>query len=202
MLIDPLGADTSFANNIVKADFNEALQNVDNKIQELTESIDRLRLSESKRDMKELEGLTSVLEDWQKLKADFNRIIESEVCFKFSNNVHLLAKSENGLVDGPRSEVYRPSDGVVTGVVYIYIRPGHDETIIHENRHLNQILDGSHSRPLMEREREAFVYQRIYSPKSVNATIENARLQKYGRDMAQNMRKWTLDDMIKYLYGD
>jgi hypothetical protein len=55
---------------------------------------------------------------------------------------------------------------------------------------------------VLEREREAYIYQRIYNYSSVQEIIKKARILKYGHEGAEMMPKWTLDDMIKYLYKD
>ena len=94
------------------------------------------------------------------------------------------------------------------GDVYISIRPGYDDDYIHENRHGVQILQGTQNRPVLEIEREAFIYQRIYNSTRINNIIENARIMEY-QDKTRTYSNpdnrslfYSLDDAIKYIYRD
>ena len=93
------------------------------------------------------------------------------------------------------------------GDVYISIRPGYDD-YIHENRNGVQIFQGTQNRPVLEIEREAFIYQRIYNSTRINNIIENARIMEY-QDKTRTYSNpdnrslfYSLDDAIKYIYRD
>lgn len=67
---------------------------------------------------------------------------------------------------------------------------------------------GNYNKPVLERERDAFVYQRIYNPSQVNDMIENARIIEYQdktrpySDPNKRPLFYSLDDAIKYIYKD
>ncbi len=90
--------------------------------------------------------------------------------------------------------------------VTIYIRPGYDDYVIHENRHGNQFLSGTYNRPTLEVERDAFLYQQIYNPSKISNMIDNARIQEYRDPDRQYFNPdnrpayYGLDDAIRYIY--
>lgn len=120
-----------------------------------------------------------------------------------------LLNNENGSILPKESVIYRNQDGkIVKGTVNIAIRPGYDDYIIHENRHGNQLLQGTFDRPVLEVEREAFIYQRVYNPSRIANIIENARATEYKDpnspyfEPAKRPLFYGLDDAIKYIYRD
>ncbi|MDD3876017.1 MAG: hypothetical protein PHT69_05315 [Bacteroidales bacterium] len=209
--VDQSGLDTSFADNQARSDFNTAYNNVNKRIESLNEQIKEYdkqlsdgnlsnrRTNRINRDKSRAEN---TLANWGKLEKDFDEIINSPIMFYYSSNTDNLDPLEFGMTGGEGSIINREDGEIVGGNVNIQIRPGHDEAVIHENRHGNQILEGTNTRPVLERERDAFIYQRIYNYSSVQENIDNTRIQKYGINEHMYREFWKLDDMINFLYGN
>jgi len=210
--IDANGADTSFADKQAKIDFDNAHNNVKNRISGLESTIsgydEQLASGNlSRRDERKVErgkrAAQNELDKWNKLKNDFDNIISNpDVMFRYSSNTSSLRNDENGKIGGG---IYRDQYGrIVSGTVNIIIRPGHDEAVIHENRHGNQILEDRYdAMSVLSRELEAYTYQEVYNYKSVKRLIDNAIEHKYD-NMPSNLRPTsiTLEEMIRFRYPD
>jgi len=211
---DPLGDKAEFKDDQAKKDFDAAHEKVKNRISDLNTQIngynDKLKGGtltnrEAKKVEKQKNQAEETLSNWNKLNNDFENIInDPNVSFIYSSETKNLQSNENGKTGGPGSYFERDDKGNITaGKVYIDIRPGHDEAVIHENRHGNQNLNGTFkSSTVLQRETEAYIYQQIYNYESVQKTILNARNDKY-----QFMDEWArpsfnMDDMINWLYKD
>jgi len=210
--IDPNGADTSFADKQAKIDFENAYSNVNNRISGLESTISgydeqlangSLSKGEQRKMEKGRKTAQYELEKWNKLKADFDNIISNpDVMFRYSSNTNELKNDENGITEG---QINRDQYGrIVGGIVNIVIRPGHDEAVIHENRHGNQVLEDRYgAMSVFDRELEAYTYQEVYNYRSVKVLIDNAIQHKYD-NMPTNLRPTSisLEEMIRYRYRD
>jgi hypothetical protein len=192
---DVFGADTSFADNQARTDFMTAYNKVNNTVSQLESEIQgykeqlntgNLEKKEQKKIEKTISGTQGTLNEWNKLKSDFEKIISSDMIFSYSSDVSGLGDNEYGMFRKNTSEIITTitdADGNVTSITKyvstINIRPGHDDFVIHEGRHANQLLAGTNNRPVLEVEREAFIYQRIYNPVGIENMIENAKRTEY-----------------------
>jgi len=150
---------------------------------------------------KAINGLKNQLSDWQSLNSDFNNIIDSEVLFEF-NSTGELARNENGITGQEGTEVFTNTEtGELGGKVVITIRPGHQEAVIHENRHGNQILNRDNG-SVLGREVDAFNAQKIFDAKSVERLIEKYRNEKFWHlnQFERERRKVEIDDVVRKLY--
>ena len=109
----------------------------------------------------------------------------------FNDEIQEYGKITGGTTSGSGADM--------TGNVYITIRPSYDDFVIHENRHGNQILAGTDKRPVLEIEREAYIYQRIYNPMGIENMIEDAKKEQYSTPSSRPAY-YSLDDAIKLIY--
>ena len=204
---DKFGADTSFSDNQARQDFMKAYNTVNETINEITASITKyenelstgtLTKFQTKKISNAKTNAEKDLAEWNKLKTDFENIFTSKVKFTYTSEINDLQENENGKVLGDKSKTYGEGKEM-TGVVYIAIRPGFDAFIIHENRHLNQHMSNNIDRPVFEIEKEAYIYQRIYSYDSVQSIIENAKKVQYP-NVLDRPDYYDLDDAIRFLY--
>lgn len=212
---DIVGKDTSFGNdNQARQDFLKAYNTVNTTISDLESEIQgyQNQLSSGTLNKHETRATKNAkaeaeanLTEWNKLKSDFTYILTSKVVFHYNSDTKELKKNENGKIT---SGHITGSGTEMTGDVYISIRPGYDDYVIHEGRHCNQALQRTNHRPVLEIEREAFLYQKIYNAQGVYDLIENARILEYKDPTSKysdpNNRPlfYDLDDAIKYIYKD
>jgi hypothetical protein len=199
---DVLGADTSFTDNAARKDFMTAYNTVNNKINALESQIKAYKENLAETDLKQgtirrterkLKNTENDLADWNKLKTDFDNIISSKVMFRYTSDTRGLDDGVKGLTTN--TETYSNNKGqVVSGLITIQIVPGFDDYVVHENRHGNQFLEGTHNKPILQKEKDAFIYQRIYNPVRVDALIENA-----GK-MHPKAEVPSMEDMIMKVY--
>ena len=202
------GKDTVFGNdNQARQDFITALDKVNSSISQLELKIqgykDRLsREILKKRQIRKIEKLKAnserELEEWYKLKRDFVNIIKSKVRFHYTSDTKDLEEDESGKITG--GTTYGSGEDM-TGDVYISIRPGNDSYVIHEDRHANQILNNTKNRPVLVREREAYLYQKIYAPTEIENLINKAKQEQYPNP-SDRPEFYDLDNAIKYMYRE
>ena len=205
---DKFGADTIFDDNTARHDFLTAYNNVIRFVDELSNEIANLKahlenpeLSKFKKKSveKSIQSKEELLYDWNKLKSDFDNIIASKVVFHYTSNPEGLQDWEMGKLWEFKSSMWL-SEGVLKGNIYITVRAGKDDFVIHENRHGNQNLEGTQNRSNLEIEREAYQYQRIYDAPAVEKIIQNALL-KFHPVIVTQPEFYELDDAIKDMYG-
>ena len=204
---DRFGADTIFDDNNVRQDFLKAYNTVVATIEELSQKIAQLNeelkaegISKLKKNKIEKNILSAENEkkDWEKLFDDFKNIITSKVKFHYTSNPEGLSEWDMGMLWGEKSFVYWEKD-IPKGDIYITVRSGNDDFIIHENRHGNQILEKSNNRSELEIEREAYSFQRIYKYEAVEQFINDA-LKYFHPDVSSRPAIYDLDDAIKDVY--
>ena len=78
----------------------------------------------------------------------------------------MLNEIEKGAIIG--GETFGQGEKM-TGNIYISIAAGNDDFVIHENRHINRRLHSTQNRPVLEVEKEAYLYQKIYNPNTCSA---------------------------------
>ena len=204
---DRFGADTIFDDNNVRQDFLKAYNTVVATIEELSQKIAQLNeelkaegISKLKKNKIEKNILSAENEkkDWEKLYDDFKNIITSKVKFHYTSNPEGLSEWDMGMLWGEKSFVYWEKD-IPKGDIYITVRSGNDDFIIHENRHGNQILEKSNNRSELEIEREAYSFQRIYKYEAVEQFINDA-LKYFHPGVSSRPAIYDLDDAIKDVY--
>ena len=204
---DRFGADTIFDDNNVRQDFLKAYNTVVATIEELSQKIAQLNeelkaegISKLKKNKIEKNILSAENEkkDWEKLFDDFKNIITSKVKFHYTSNPEGLSEWDMGMLWGEKSFVYWEKD-IPKGDIYITVRSGNDDFIIHENRHGNQILEKSNNRSELEIEREAYSFQRIYKYEAVEQFINDA-LKYFHPDVSSRPAIYDLDAAIKDVY--
>jgi len=215
--VDPNGADTTFTDSQVAKDFNAAYKNVTDKVSALESDIKTIegKLSsgelskrETKKAKKELQYAKNDLGNWNKLKSDFESIITSPIEYIYTSDTKGLSDGENGLTNWNNKsyvEEDKETGNVTGGKIYTIIKPGHDEAVIHENRHGVQIAMGADTKQTFIVESEAYRYQLIYDRSGVVSQMELVYQRKYGH-LDQNIRPvksfdQKFDEMIKYLYN-
>ena len=205
---DRFGADTIFDDDKARQDFLTAYNNVINFIDELSQEIailkEQLNNTENSKHTKrkirkDILSEEKLLDDWNKLKSDFESIITSKVVFHYTSNPQGLQDWEMGKLWEFKSSMWL-SDGVLMGNIYITVRAGKDDFVIHENRHGNQNLERTQNRSELEIEREAYQYQRIYDASAVEKIIQDA-LIRFHPVIATQPEFYELDDAIKDMYG-
>jgi hypothetical protein len=205
---DILGADTIFDDNIARQAFRESYSIVLNKVKALENNIIKNKLdlifgeNLSKRQIKQIENQIEDDEDalyeWKKLEDDFNDLLNSKVLVHFNSKTDLLGPNDNGMVTGG---TVNGSCEDMTGDIYVSVRPNYDDYYIHEDRHVCQILQGTHIRKLLDQERESYTYQGVFNPNRIIQLIENAKKQQYPSIQNQPFN-YNLDDAIRYIYQD
>ncbi len=214
--IDPLGNDTSFVNSNgdydkqAKKDFTTAYDNVNNRIFSLNEEIKgyekqlasgELNKRQTNKINKAKTKAENTLRKWNKLSKDFENIINSPVVFIYSSDISGIKSGFEGETGSPDDVLYTDTDGnIIGGRVSIFIKGGRDELVIHENRHGNQRLERENKSKL-ERETEAFIYQRIYDHQSVQDFIDKITEIKYGYQDESIRQQADLEEAIKYKYN-
>jgi hypothetical protein len=205
--VDLNGADTTFADNKARKDFNVAYGKVKNTISSNESNIagykNDLKQSDlKKRQIKKLNINISKAEyklaNWNKLLSDFTTIINSPVDFIYSSDISHLPEGFDGETGSPNDKLWEDSDRNITGGrIYIYIKGGRDNLYAHENRHGNQRLERKGLTKL-QRETAGFLYQKIYDSQIVKDFIRNQRDQKYHGWKPATVPKFDLEDAIKY----
>ena len=214
---DPNGADTVFADNQVKKDFNNTLDKVNNKIEEIKSSLNGLenqlasgknskgkdlRNSQRKKLEKTIKNQQTNLANWGKIADDFQNIINSTVKFNYTSDISILGKNEDGVTGYGDSYVYTNADGTASdGSVNIAVKPGRGDVIVHENRHAGQILEGRSQKPVLEKETDAFIYEQVYDYKAVQKVLNQVQTLKYSHLNKDLRPKVTIQEMVKYLYN-
>ena len=208
-LVDLNGADTSFKDQTAKRDFLSALSTVNSKVSSLNTDKDKIIAKGNKKGWSEkklnkrLSKTQKKLDKWGKLESDFNNIIESDVMFEYSSDVSLMPAANDGeakiidysIVDGEK----------VISKIRIVAKPGYTQTIVHENRHGNQMLNkssGFWESSDFNDELEAFRYQSVYDPQSVQRFIKGVRASQYPNYSIQQRESipYTLKDAIRHAY--
>ncbi len=119
--------------------------------------------------------------------------------YQYSSDTKGLKSDENGVTG---AHIERENGEITTGIVTIVIRPGHDDAVVHENRHGRQIVSGDAKKlTVFEAEKDAFIYQQVYDYESVQGTINRAEEKQYPFKDIPKPSNYGLDDMIKFLYG-
>jgi len=205
---DILGADTVFDDNVARQGFMERYNEVLNTISQLEDDFytnkfklivsDNLSKKEIQKTKKLLKNAEESLGEWEKVKQDFDDIINSKVKVHYDSNTDNLRKNEMGVtwksfLEGNGSEM--------TGYIYVSIRPGYSDFFIHEHRHVNRKLTRTNLSKTLDREREAYYYQSIINPEGVQKIIENARNIEYSSPQNRPF-DYSLDDMIRFIYKD
>jgi hypothetical protein len=213
-IVDINGADTSFADPQVAKTFNDAYDKVQKKVNDLDSKIKTLNSQlatgnldkkETKKINKELSSAQTSFANWSKLNSDFEEIIKSPVLFIYTSEISGLRPDENGLTNwNGKSSISDDGNGNVTGgKVYIAIRPGETSqySLIHENRHGIQIKNNVDIKKTFSVESEAYRYQQIFDPASVQRQIDAVKKAKYGHLQESERPNVSFDQMIKYLYN-
>ena len=183
-IIDPDGRDTAFADNQARQDYMTARNNVTDRIADVDSRLENASGRKANR-------LQSEKDDLMKLKSDFDRVEDPNTpLVEYSSDVSGLGERQIGNTD-------RGSDGTFK----VKIRKGHDEAVVHENRHVNQILDlGNDFEYNINMELDAYQYQQIYNPSSVRSFIENSGKFQYRSQWEYRKSSYKLIDAIKYQY--
>ena len=206
---DVLGNYTKFKDEKAKKDFNTANEKVNKKINDLTSEKSKLteKLSgtlskrELKQTNKQIAKIDGDLENWGKLKRDFDNIIESPVEFVYSSDMSNVQEGLDGETGGYGDYLTKDAEGKITGGrVSIFVRESKDEIVVHENRHGNQRLENI-DKSKLEREKEGYIHQQIYDSGSVKEFIETQQREKY-RSTEEGLRpNMTLEKAIKHKYN-
>ena len=200
---DLLGADTAFSDNQARRDFLMAYNTVNNRVKELESIIQNYNSQIADPNTKRKQHIINKknnaefeLHEWENLQKDFSDIIKSKVVCHYSSDKSLLNEIEKGAITG--GEIFGKGKEM-TGNIYISIAAGYDDFVIHENRHINQIFNSTNNRPVLEVEREAYLYQEIYNPVRILQIMEGAKESQYP-DRSTRPEYYSLDDAIKFLY--
>jgi len=189
-LIDPNGMDTAFADNQARKDFLYTQKVVNETVNNISEQLKDSDLKKGKHKKMEKE-----LDNWSKLKDDFDYITDKETpLITYSSDVSLLNDEQVGKLEG----LYNQTTGDLISAA-IYIRPERYSAYVHEGRHTRQ----DYFMPLCESEIEAFTYQSFFSPNDVQRAIDNAFNNKYPAGGAFDpsfVPKWGIKEMVKYVY--
>jgi RHS repeat-associated protein len=140
-LIDPFGNDTSFADNHARNEFKSTYNNVSNKILDLNTKINSMSntLQNETNDVNKeiLSNKIGVLNNERakldEMKSNFDEIIKSKEMFYYTANPNPSGRFSAG----GRTEYNSSKDRYE-----VYFYSGNDQTIVHENTHGNQMLDG------------------------------------------------------------
>ncbi len=193
MLIDPDGRDTSFADNQARQDFKAAQSTVNSRVSEYQNRVNENKALANekgigaafKRFFRNEKADAQKLANWQKLKDDFDRIVDP--------NTKMVEYSSNSTYPGASGTTQD-----MGSYIKVTAKAGKLDTYIHENRHVNQIYNGTtgySSNTDWYDELEAFQYQMIYDPTFVNEMIRNSALNN-----GRNPDLFTLRDMISIEY--
>jgi len=206
---DVLGNYTKFKDKQAKKDFDTAHDKVKSKVQELGTGLTNLSnelqseglgKKREKQIYREIEAMDKEFNDWNGLAEDFENIInDKNIMYEYTSDISVLGTNENGKVYSTNIGV-RP-DGTVEGEVNISIRPFHDEAVVHENRHGNQIRNLDY-KGVKRTETDAFNAQKIYNSHSVEKNIKNAMDSYYGKKLAEEMPKISVEKMVEIVYED
>jgi hypothetical protein len=205
---DKFGSDTIFDDDKARQDFLTAYNNVINFIDELSQEIAQLKEQLNNTEISkftkrktndDIQSKERLLDDWNKLKNDFESIITSHVKFHYGSDPEGLLPFEAGKLWGEKVDIYLKDDEWY-GNIYITVREGYDDFVIHENRHGNQHLEKSWNRSTFKLEKEAFQYQRIYNADAVEQIIQKA-LEYFHPVISTQPQFYDLDDAIMDMYG-
>ena len=200
--VDPNGADTSFADNQARTDFNATYSGVSNAMKNVQGQIDALKQKaqnkgwSDKKLARKTESLTNRLNDLNKVKTAFDEIIKSSTMFIYSTDVSKLKDADGHTTQTGENEVS------------IVFKPGMQGVIVHESRHgygfiLKEWKGGSYGALQgydLEDERQGFLYQMIWDAAAVQKKIETAAQNIYPSH-PELQPGVTLNDMIMKYYG-
>jgi len=196
-LIDPDGRDTSFADNQARKDFKSALRTVKSNVSRYQERVNENKAladkkgigAAVKRFFRNEKVDARNLANWQKLESDFDNITSSET--------ELVEYASGGLAGNLRGSTQR-----IGGELKVKLG-GNLGTVIHENRHVNQFFKGTTgnaSNTDWFDELEAWQYQRIFDPATVETFISNSGRNVHGANWSRESVFFTLRDAVRYAH--
>jgi RHS repeat-associated protein len=194
-IVDPNGLDTHFVDNQARSDFKAAQAQVNQRVAKLHAAVDRDNQLANQKGV--LPGLSRFLRsenrhkrelnDWKKLQNDFDNICNP--------NTRLVSYQSGNVPE----KADGTTDGETSVAILVKVKPGYLSTYIHENRHVNQIMNGttgiggSQGNTDWFDEIEAFQYQQIFNFQDVQQKLE-ASAAKHGQ------LSFTIEEMVKREY--
>ncbi len=194
--VDPMGNDTSFADNKTKDQINETYNNAKNKINELDNQLKGLDKNKNKEEYQNILNQKNELCD---ILNDFDNIINSKQMF-FYRGIENPEKAKRGGKTSYDEENKRYE---------IQFKFGNSHTIVHENKHGNQHLDGRLKYYDYMDEVEAFqkgedFRQFIKNDKDImnDAQIKNYVIKEYSKNKTINKEFIQQRSIVNYLKVD
>jgi RHS repeat-associated protein len=194
-IVDPNGLDTHFVDNQARSDFKAAQAQVNQRVAQLQAVVDLDNQLANQNGI--LPGLSRFLrsenrhkrelDNWKKLQNDFDNICNPKT---------RLVSYQSGNVP---EDADGSTDGELSVAILVKVKPGYLSTYIHENRHVNQIMNGTtgiggpQGNTDWFDEIEAFQYQQIFNFQDVQRKLD-ASAAKHGQS------SFTIEDMVKREY--
>jgi len=174
MIVDPNGKDTAFADDKARTLFINALSRVNKKVEAGNRKLERV-LGEaiddqgrvdydciihgdiSERKIAKAEKIAEKYAKWNELKSDFDKVLDPNTQkVTYSVNSERLEKGEGGRTTNTNGILEVILAGNYPNSEY------NESVVIHENRHVNQILSGQEY--WWGSEVDAYRFQGVYSP--------------------------------------